>query len=154
MKLCLLQDYLRKGDHAWGLKSRLMHWKKSVMRSVLFQATSVKTKFQPYAAVHWILVSLNPDNYKFPLPNLWNRITEEYNDPLYSKSWNKREGSFSLVSWGNGFAVTVLCERVFSCLALSPFLPAPVFDRRLMSQKCLLSIETLDNYIGNLEGYM
>jgi len=66
-------------------------WKKVDMRPVLLQATSIKTKFQPYTDMNWILVSLNPDNYKFPLPNLWKGITEEYNDPLYSKSWNKRE---------------------------------------------------------------
>jgi len=50
--------------------------------------------------------------------------------------------------------VAVLCEHVFSCLGIGLIRPEPVFDRRLMSQKCLLPIETLDNYIGNVEAYM
>lgn len=49
---------------------RVKTGKKSVMRSVLFQATSIKPQFQPYADVNWILISLNPDNYEFPLPNV------------------------------------------------------------------------------------
>lgn len=40
------------------------------MRSVLLQTVSIKTDFQPYADVNGSLVSLNPDNFNFPLPDL------------------------------------------------------------------------------------
>lgn len=91
------------------------------MRSVPFQATSVNPKFQPYAGVNGILVSLNPGNYKFPLPDLWNSFTEEYNDSLYSKSWNKRKVLTWFLKEMNGFSVVVLCECVFHVWLSVPF---------------------------------